>query len=88
MLNDGERRKLNDGADAFFYNYPRICYHVDQGFLTHLTELYRWDWGGLPSCFDKWARQWQPSKHVVWLFLAADALSVVRCCAVLLYAVL
>eukprot|EP00904_Undaria_pinnatifida_P006792 jgi/Undpi1/3242/HiC_scaffold_15.g06616.m1 len=36
-----EYGKLNDGADAFFYNYPRICYHVDQGFLTHLTELYR-----------------------------------------------
>eukprot|EP00752_Nemacystus_decipiens_P008718 g7780.t1 len=41
VLNDGERQKLNDGADAFFYNYPRICYHVDEGFLKHLTQLYR-----------------------------------------------
>ena len=44
VLNDGERKKLNDGADSFFYNYPRLCYHVDQGFLTHLTDLYRWGW--------------------------------------------
>ncbi|CAM9244288.1 unnamed protein product [Pylaiella littoralis] len=41
VLNDGERMKLNDGADSFFYNYPRMCYHVDAGFLNHLTELYR-----------------------------------------------
>lgn len=41
VLNDGERKKLNDGADAFFYNLPRICYHVDAGFLKHLTQLYR-----------------------------------------------
>lgn len=41
VLNDGERMKLNDGADAFFYNYPRICYHVDAGFLKQLTQLYR-----------------------------------------------
>lgn len=44
VLNDGERMKLNDGADSFFYNYPRMCYHVDAGFLNHLTELYRWGW--------------------------------------------
>eukprot|EP00903_Cladosiphon_okamuranus_P021001 g19293.t1 len=41
VLNDGERMKINDGADAFFYNYPRICYHVDEGFLKQLTQLYR-----------------------------------------------
>ncbi|CAM9234643.1 unnamed protein product, partial [Hapterophycus canaliculatus] len=41
VLNDGERLKLNDGPDAFFYSNPRICYHVDAGFINHLTELYR-----------------------------------------------
>ncbi|CAN0432178.1 unnamed protein product [Ectocarpus sp. 13 AM-2016] len=41
VLNDGERTKLNDGPDGLFYGYPRICYHVDEGFLKHLTELYR-----------------------------------------------
>lgn len=33
--------KNNVGADKFFYGIPRICYHVDMGFLGHLTDLYR-----------------------------------------------
>ncbi|CAM9889422.1 unnamed protein product [Ascophyllum nodosum] len=41
VLTDRERNKANQGADAWFYGVPRICYHVDQGFLTHLTDLYR-----------------------------------------------
>lgn len=41
VLKDAERMKNNVGADKFFYGIPRICYHVDMGFLGHLTDLYR-----------------------------------------------
>lgn len=41
VLSDSERKKLNQVPDSFFYNNPRICYHVDDGFLENLTSLYR-----------------------------------------------
>ncbi|CAM9873813.1 unnamed protein product, partial [Phaeothamnion confervicola] len=27
--------------DAFFYDYPKLCFHVDDGFIKRLTQLYR-----------------------------------------------
>ncbi|CAM9624216.1 unnamed protein product [Discosporangium mesarthrocarpum] len=41
VLQDSDRRKSNMAPDAAFYDRPRICFHVDQGFMDQLTQLYR-----------------------------------------------
>ncbi len=41
VLNDNERRKLDESDDALFYAEPRFVQHLDGGFRARLTELYR-----------------------------------------------
>ncbi|KAK3267062.1 hypothetical protein CYMTET_24359 [Cymbomonas tetramitiformis] len=41
VLSRQERTKLNTGNDAQFYGAPRLVTHVDNGFLSKLTQLYR-----------------------------------------------
>jgi SAM-dependent methyltransferase len=41
LLKPEHRTKLDDTNDLDFYDYPRFVTHVDQGFIQHLTELYR-----------------------------------------------
>jgi SAM-dependent methyltransferase len=41
LLEPNQRAKLDNTADALFYEYPRFVTHVDQGFIQKLTELYR-----------------------------------------------
>lgn len=36
-----QRTKLDDTDDADFYSFPRFVTHVDEGFIDHLTHLYR-----------------------------------------------
>ena len=40
VLSDIERRKIDDGDDAGFYDQPRFVTHVDDGFRRRLTDLY------------------------------------------------
>ncbi|KAJ6814259.1 uncharacterized protein M6B38_140680 [Iris pallida] len=35
------RTKLNPSSDRDFYSYPRFVTHVDRGFISSLTDLYR-----------------------------------------------
>jgi len=41
VLKDKERLKIDETNDAFFYDYPKIVYHVDSTFVDRLTNLYR-----------------------------------------------
>ncbi|GMN42633.1 hypothetical protein TIFTF001_011839 [Ficus carica] len=41
VLSGEERTKLNPYSDRDFYAYPRFVTHVDDGFISTLTELYR-----------------------------------------------
>ncbi|CDY37508.1 BnaA05g33730D [Brassica napus] len=41
VLNNEGRTKLNAGPDREFYSYPRFVNHVDDGFISSLTDLYR-----------------------------------------------
>jgi SAM-dependent methyltransferase len=40
-LQPDQRTKLDDNDDSLFYNFPRFVTHVDEGFIQHLTDLYR-----------------------------------------------
>ena len=40
-LNAQQRSKLDPQADSLFYSFPRFVTHVDDGFLSQLTQLYR-----------------------------------------------
>lgn len=41
VLTQEGRTKLNPGSDREFYAYPRFVTHVDDGFISTLTDLYR-----------------------------------------------
>ena len=41
LLQPDQRTKLDPTDDTFFYDYPRFVTHVDDRFITQLTELYR-----------------------------------------------
>jgi SAM-dependent methyltransferase len=40
VLTESDRRKWDPMPDSRFYAQPRLVNHVDQGFLSRLTELY------------------------------------------------
>jgi SAM-dependent methyltransferase len=40
LLSPAERRRLDDGDDARFYDRPRFVHHVDEGFRDRLMRLY------------------------------------------------
>lgn len=40
-LRPNQRTKLDTADDNLFYSYPRFVTHVDEGFIQHLTDLYR-----------------------------------------------
>ena len=40
-LRPDQRTKLDNTDDRQFYAYPRLVTHVDEGFISQLTELYR-----------------------------------------------
>jgi SAM-dependent methyltransferase len=41
LLRPEQRSKLDETEDSLFYDYPRFVTHVDNQFITQLTELYR-----------------------------------------------
>ena len=41
MLSPEQRSKIDRAEDSFFYAFPRLVTHVDDDFLTRLTNLYR-----------------------------------------------
>ena len=41
LLTTTERSKLDGTDDRLFYEQPRFVTHVDEGFITQLTQLYR-----------------------------------------------
>jgi SAM-dependent methyltransferase len=41
LLRPNQRTKLDDTDDTQFYSMPRFVTHVDEGFIDHLTQLYR-----------------------------------------------
>lgn len=41
VLTGEGRTKLNNYPDRDFYTYPRLVTHVDDGFISTLTDLYR-----------------------------------------------
>lgn len=41
VLSSEGRTKLNPSSDRDFYSYPRFVTHVDGGFISSLTDLYR-----------------------------------------------
>jgi len=41
LLNATQRTKLDPSNDLQFYDAPRFVTHVDEGFISQLTELYR-----------------------------------------------
>uniref|UniRef100_A0A1J3HBN3 Methyltransferase-like protein 7B n=1 Tax=Noccaea caerulescens TaxID=107243 RepID=A0A1J3HBN3_NOCCA len=41
VLNNEGRTKLNVDPDREFYSYPRFVNHVDDSFISSLTDLYR-----------------------------------------------
>ncbi|MBD2197788.1 MULTISPECIES: class I SAM-dependent methyltransferase [Calothrix] len=41
ILRPDQRLKLDDTNDNLFYNYPRFVTHVDEAFITQLTDVYR-----------------------------------------------
>ena len=40
ILQPDERKKDNLAPDAFFYDYPRLCFHADAAWHASLTDLY------------------------------------------------
>jgi ubiquinone/menaquinone biosynthesis C-methylase UbiE len=40
LLSPAERRRLDEGDDARFYDRPRFVHHVDEGFRDRLARLY------------------------------------------------
>ncbi|MEI6379543.1 MAG: class I SAM-dependent methyltransferase [Cyanobacteriota bacterium ELA615] len=40
LLKTEQRSKLDESDDAAFYCYPRFVYHVDNGFVRKLKQLY------------------------------------------------
>jgi SAM-dependent methyltransferase len=40
VLSGAERRRLDPGDDARFYDRPRFVHHVDEGFRDRLARLY------------------------------------------------
>ena len=47
LLSDSQRFKLDREDDRVFYSEPRFVHHLDQGFRSRLTQLYR---DRLPPC--------------------------------------
>ncbi|BEV36168.1 SAM-dependent methyltransferase [Synechococcus sp. M16CYN] len=47
VLKEHQRYKLDNNDDALFYSEPRFVYHLDAGFRSRLTTLYR---QRIPSC--------------------------------------
>ena len=41
LLDAAQRTKLDPSNDLLFYDAPRFVTHVDEGFISQLTELYR-----------------------------------------------
>ncbi len=41
MLTQMQRRKEDDNDDSLFYSQPRFVHHLDDGFRSQLTSLYR-----------------------------------------------
>ena len=41
VLDAAERLKDNRAIDAYFYDYPRICYHADSAWHAMLTGVSR-----------------------------------------------
>ncbi|MEL7502447.1 MAG: class I SAM-dependent methyltransferase [Cyanobacteria bacterium J06554_6] len=41
LLEQAQRNKLDPTNDLEFYAYPRFVTHVDEGFISQLTDLYR-----------------------------------------------
>lgn len=41
VLDRASRTKINTKDDYAWYSVPRLCTHVDDEFLSQLTELYR-----------------------------------------------
>ncbi len=41
ILTDYERAKQDNSDDSLFYATPRFVYHLDKGFRSRLTKLYR-----------------------------------------------
>lgn len=41
VLDRSSRSKINTTDDYAWYSVPRMCTHVDDEFLSQLTELYR-----------------------------------------------
>lgn len=41
LLPSNQRTKLDESDDILFYSFPRFVTHVDDRFLTQLTQLYR-----------------------------------------------
>ncbi|GAX76109.1 hypothetical protein CEUSTIGMA_g3552.t1 [Chlamydomonas eustigma] len=41
VLSKPQRMKIDETEDRFFYDYPRLVKHVDDGFIAQVTELYR-----------------------------------------------
>jgi SAM-dependent methyltransferase len=40
-LRPEDRQKLDQTSDTLFYSFPRLVFHVDEGFIEQLTQLYR-----------------------------------------------
>ena len=41
VLEPEQRLKFDPSSDAYFYDTPRFCFHVDDAFVAKLTELYK-----------------------------------------------
>lgn len=41
VLNTSQRTKLDESDDRLFYAFPRLVTHVDDSFISKVTELYR-----------------------------------------------
>jgi SAM-dependent methyltransferase len=40
-LRPEDRQKLDETSDTLFYAFPRLVFHLDEGFIGQLTQLYR-----------------------------------------------
>ena len=49
ILEESQRYKLDGSDDALFYRKPRFVHHLDAGFRSRLTQLYR---ERIPPCAD------------------------------------
>ena len=41
ILNDYQRVKEDSADDSIFYAQPRLVHHLDEGFRSRLTQLYK-----------------------------------------------